>query len=245
MWNCPTCVLNIYSATCHQCGMTEREALLRAVSFVEEMPQPQNAYRARKRKPKGYSGILPTHPKVLSGNLASPSQNTTRSRAQILRSTRNVIVVNLVLLTGLLLRRFLYPGSIGSRQPQPTQDTRTAHWPGTCLSDYSIGLQEFGAGSGQFTPPLPTPRFSASRWQAEGILPTNWHLLKTELANAESFGSIRLTTQWLLRPRFFGFDLVPLVDLAWGTMLIQDTYTLVFFVPIDRNRRPKGSFFTT
>ncbi len=67
------------------------------------------------------------------------------------------------------------------------------------------------------------------RLAARGDMEELLAALEQQSANAERFGDIRLMSHWLLRSKLFGFDLVPLVDIAWGTMCTTRSYTC--FVP--------------
>jgi hypothetical protein len=44
---------------------------------------------------------------------------------------------------------------------------------------------------------------------------------ESETAGGEPFGKILLTANWMLAPRVFGFDLIPLVELVWATMIFK------------------------
>jgi hypothetical protein len=75
--------------------------------------------------------------------------------------------------------------------------------------------------------PYQHPRLK--RLAARGDMEEQLAALEQQSTNSEQFGDIRLMSDWLLRSKLFGFDLVPLVDLAWGTMCTTRSYTC--FVP--------------
>jgi hypothetical protein len=58
------------------------------------------------------------------------------------------------------------------------------------------------------------------RLAARGDLDRQLVALQDEADKSEAIGEVRLLPHWLLRSRVFGFTLLPLTDLAWGTMWI-------------------------
>jgi hypothetical protein len=201
--------------------MAEREALLRAAGLAEGTAQYLSAYRA------------PTRIQRVGRASCKPAQEcdhvADHVAREVLRSTRNVIVVNLLILTGLLLAAFYgLKYVLANLKTLELFIVLTLAGLATLLAFINlVRALQFRRNRCQH----PALRPLAARGNVADQLAS----LETELANAERFGSIRLATQWLLHPRLFGFDLIPLADLAWGTLLMKVTYTL--FIETDRKTK--------
>ena len=174
---------------------------------IQDPNERANSFRSF-RQSRRAAGVAPLH------SIQYPSV----LHREIRRVTRNVLLVNWFIITGVLVIALCVVTNLFTHSVQ----LDTIH--------LLVGLGIAGLiALFAFRNVVRAARFRHAprehpalyRLAARGDVADQLASFESETAGGEPFGKMLLTANWLLAPRLFGFHLIPLVELVWATMMFK------------------------